>query len=98
MLARALEYAQRGWHVFPLAPGTKKPIKGSNGFKDATTSASRIRDWWRESPDANVAIATGTVSGVFVVDADLYKDESCLKRLEDRYGALGATYTVMTPR
>jgi hypothetical protein len=73
-------------------------MKGSKGFKDATTCASRIRDLWTQTPDANVAIATGAVSGVFVVDADLYKDENCLSLLENRSGPLGATYTVMTPR
>jgi hypothetical protein len=69
-LAAALDYARRGWKVFPLAPRTKVPFEGSNGFKDATEDEEQIQKWWTENPDANVAIATGAVSGIDALDED----------------------------
>jgi hypothetical protein len=32
MLDAALAYAERGWAIFPLAPGTKQPMAGSRGL------------------------------------------------------------------
>jgi hypothetical protein len=40
---------------------------------DATTDSVLIAEWWRRSPSANVGIATGSVSGLVVVDIDLPK-------------------------
>jgi hypothetical protein len=48
----------------------KHPIP-SQGIKQATTDAQRIRAWWEEHPEANVAIATGQASGIIVIDVDM---------------------------
>src|SRR5205814_3311686 len=64
LLPSALWYAESGLKVFPLQPGSKVPMPGSRGCKDATTDAARIRAWWRRTPDANVAIATGCLVDV----------------------------------
>ena len=68
-LQKALRYAASGWSVFPCQPKTKIPAT-PHGFKDATTDPARIRAWWDEEPAYNVAIATGEVSGLFVLDVD----------------------------
>jgi hypothetical protein len=68
--AQALEYATRGWHVFPLSPGSKQPRHGSHGLADATTDANQIREWARACPDANIGIRTGPESGIAAVDLD----------------------------
>lgn len=55
----ALFYAvQMGWPVFPCLPGEKRPVT-THGFKDATISEQQVRDWWTETPDANIATPTG---------------------------------------
>jgi hypothetical protein len=69
-LEAALWYAERGLAVFPCAPGTKIPFANSSGSKDATTDSEQITRWWTKTPRANVAIATGTISGIYVVDVD----------------------------
>lgn len=96
LCGRALDYAARGWWVFPLAPGSKEPFKESHGFKDATTDPDIINGWWAETPDANVGIATGQRSGFFVLDADTHKDSDCLRKLEKQRGNLPQTYTIQT--
>ena len=97
LLEAALAYAALGWAVFPLAPGTKKPlIAGGGGFKAATTDADQIRAWWTETPEANIGVATGKASGISVVDVDTkpwedkHGDET-LSGLTDRYGVLPLT-------
>ncbi len=66
----AQEYAERfGFAVFPLAPHSKKPIV-SGGFTAATRDATQIDGWWGRTPDANIGIATGSVSNLIVVDMD----------------------------
>ena len=69
MVEYALEYARRGWRVFPLAG--KTPLKGSHGFEDASTDKTVIRSWWNENPAYNIGIATGRSSGgLVVIDLD----------------------------
>ena len=83
-LAYALIAARRGWRVFPLHscehgrcscgdtecehPG--KHPRTTHGVKDATTDPAQMRTWWREYPNANIGIATGTARGLFVLDVD----------------------------
>lgn len=89
LLSAALNAAARGWHVFPLRPGTKRPALhsetacprtgpcagGHRKWEDrATTDPDRIRTAWERAP-FNVGIATGP-SGLFVVDLDMPKDNS----------------------
>jgi energy-coupling factor transporter ATP-binding protein EcfA2 len=37
---------------------------------DATDDPVKIREWWSQSPDSNIGIATGIKSGVVIVDVD----------------------------
>lgn len=99
MLSRALAYAAKGWAVFPLVPHQKVPFKESHSFKDATTDAETIRQLWTENTEANIGIATGRASGIFVLDADLYKGaDKSLANLRKQHGPLPPTYSVQTAR
>ncbi|MFJ2199406.1 bifunctional DNA primase/polymerase [Streptomyces violaceusniger] len=89
LLRAALGAADRGWHVFPLRPGTKRPAlhgeascprtggcaAGHRKWEQrATTDPDRISAAWSRAP-FNVGIATGP-SGLVVVDLDMPKDKS----------------------
>lgn len=59
--------------VFPCAPGDKRPlIYQGRGFRDATTHLGQVEAWWRRTPEANIGIPTGSVSGLVVVDVDVH--------------------------
>jgi hypothetical protein len=74
MIDAALLYAKRGWMVFPAPVGTKKShIKAaqSGGPRwGATLNPETLRRYWTQFPQANVAVVTGQVSGIFVIDVD----------------------------
>ncbi|MEA3225831.1 MAG: bifunctional DNA primase/polymerase, partial [Planctomycetota bacterium] len=93
MLVAALDYATRGWRVFPLSPRSKVPTAGSRGFKDATTDPDTIREWWTRWPDANIGIATGQESGLWVLDAD---DADSLADIIEENAPLPATVSQQT--
>jgi Bifunctional DNA primase/polymerase, N-terminal/Primase C terminal 1 (PriCT-1) len=97
MLRTALALATRGLHVFPCRVAGKEPAC-EHGCKDATTDLETIRKWWRQEPQANIAIATGAASNVFVIDVDGLDAEVELRRLEAKHGTLPATVEVITAR
>jgi hypothetical protein len=85
-LTAALNAAARGWHVFPLRPGSKRPAghdeehcphtgrcaTGHSKWEDrATTDPAKIRAAWTHA-FYGVGIATGP-SGLCVIDLDVPK-------------------------
>lgn len=76
----ALYYANQGWAVFPLKPNGKTPIT-EHGFKDATRDVDQITKWWTDTPDANIGVPTGSVSGFWVIDVDRKNDKDGLTLL-----------------
>ena len=104
MLAAALSLAGSGFSILPLHsinssstctcsrsdcahPG--KHPRTEHGYKDATTDESVIRTWWIKYPSANLAIATGTISNLLVLDVDVKSGGlESLQELENRYGSL----------
>jgi hypothetical protein len=92
----ALRLAARGLLVFPCRPRSKVPAT-RNGLKDAKTDAKAIEATWRRYPDLNVAVATGAVSGVVVLDVDGDEGWDSLHELEDQNDVLPDTKSLTTP-
>ena len=96
MMGAALALASRGLAVFPLLPRKKFPLT-INGFKDGVTDLEQVRAWWTKHPTANIGIATGIKSGVWVLDIDADKGgEKSLAEIEQRFYPLPATVEVIT--
>jgi hypothetical protein len=82
--AWALHFAARGWHVFPIAPGAKKPPVLNRWETQASTDPDQISRWWQRAR-YNIGIATGP-SGLVIVDLDTPK---LGETVPDRWAALG---------
>ena len=86
----ALAYVRMGWAVFPLHSvrdgkcTCKKPQckdqgkhpRTHHGFKDASKDPEQIKSWWKQWPDANVGVRTGSESGIWVLDVDKDEDKN----------------------
>ena len=88
----ALDWAARGFRVFPITPGDKIPPKGMTFKTEATTDAAKIKAWWAFNPNYNYAIHAG--NGVLIVDVD--KAKNGFASLLD-LDLPDATLTVRTP-
>ena len=75
--------------------GAKEPAT-ARGLLDATTDLYRIESWWGAMPDLNIAVATGAVSGFWVLDIDGEAGEASLLRLEVEHGKLPSTIEAIT--
>ncbi len=95
MLEAALEYAENGIAVFPLAPNTKIPLKDSRGVYDATNDLEQIKAWWTQFPNANIGMRMGLDLGLFALDID---NEKMVSQLEADYGELPNTPFQITPK
>jgi hypothetical protein len=99
MKKAALALAQRGLAVFPCWPNRKTPVC-KHGFKEATTDPAIIDAWWSGYSVANIAVATGRISGIFVADIDEKHGrtgEADLRALEAKHGPLPKTVESITP-
>ena len=77
------------------SPG-KHPITDT-GFKEATNDPRKVRSWWEQYPEANVAVATGSISGFDVLDIDPRNGgDRSISALETRFGLLPSTLETKT--
>jgi hypothetical protein len=93
----AMEYLRRGWSVIPVASWNKDPSEAKRPlvawaqYQTRHATPSEVKDWWAKWPKAGVAIVTGAISGLAVVDFDGAKGLAASKDWPE-------TYTVQTPR
>jgi hypothetical protein len=108
-IEHALAYAARGWSVFPChtlengvcscgnkdcGRNTAKHPLTESGVKDATADTETLKRYFGGAYDAaNIAVATGETSGVWVLDVD---DMNALAALERVHGPLPKTPLVQT--
>lgn len=87
LMNAAIEYAQRGWKVFPLKKNSKVPHPklSKGGFKCATNNVELIKVWWKIDPNANIGLSLAD-SGLVCLDADTYKSDCSFDELADKYG------------
>lgn len=75
-LEAALDYAARGFSVIPITDSReegremKKPLIRWREWESRAAGPEQIKQWWKMWPNAGVAIVTGAVSGVLVMDID----------------------------
>ena len=73
----------------PQCPTPGKHPLNQRGLSGASINRQKINRWWNRWPKANIAIATGKKSGIFVLDVDRrHGGFHSLDSLEDDYKAL----------
>lgn len=94
-LKRAIAYAEGKWAILPLLADAKAPLTPT-GFKAATQDLEIIRRWWAATPNANIGIATGAVSGIVVIDIDVKNGVNGQESIK-AWHELPPTLTASTP-
>src|SRR4029450_6266723 len=69
-LIQALDYQRQGFSVIPIHAKEKKPLIAWEPYQTKRASEETLTQWFSSWPDANIAIVTGAVSGIVVVDGD----------------------------
>ena len=97
LLGAALAYAEAGWSIVPMVPGGKQPLIPWLEFQQRRAAPDEIRAWFQRWPAANIAVVTGAISGIVVIDIDpRHGGEAALKLLEDEIGPIPSTVEALT--
>jgi hypothetical protein len=75
-------YLKKGFSIFPVAYGTKRPIVEWRRFCQRRISAEEVDDWWGREL-YNIGVVCGQISGIVVMDVD---DLEKFKRFCERHG------------
>ncbi len=93
----ALDYLARGWSVIPVREQAKRPAVAWKAYQKKCVSEDTLHDWFRRLPNPNVAIVTGALSGLVVLDVDpRHGGRESLRKLEREHGSLPETVESVT--
>lgn len=94
MVHFAHAWVRRGYAIFPVKAGEKRPPLIKEWSKNASCDKRQIDQWWRGT-NSNIGVAT---DGLLVLDIDVKHDGyNSLNALETKHGVLPATYKQTTP-
>ena len=88
------KYRDFGFSVMPIKRKSKKAFIKWKEFQAKRPTKRQLKAWAEDYPDVNIAIITGKVSGVVVVDADSDRGMRLIKKI----GLPKDTPTVLTNR
>lgn len=83
----ALDYARRHWPVLPEPLGTRPPIRP----EDASSDLLQVWKFWDRSPEAPIALATGSKAGIWALTAHGPDGQKVIDDLTARFGRLPHT-------
>lgn len=94
ILKAALKYSESGFSVIPVQRN-KKPFIAWEKYQRERASPEQIITWWDKYPSANVAIVTGEISNLNVIDID---SDEALVAMEELLPDSLMTPIAKTPR
>jgi len=94
ILINAEKYISNKWHIFPLPHRSKVPARGFLWKNEATLNCEKAQNWFNNGngSEHNIAIQTGRVSNLIVVDSDGDSGAKSIKAI----GRIPDTFTVKT--
>ena len=93
----ALDYLGRGWSVIPIRERAKRPAVAWKAYQSKYVSEETLHEWFQRSPNYNVAIVTGALSKLVVLDVDpRHGGKESLRELEREHGPLPKTMESIT--
>lgn len=96
-LKAALDYVRLGWSVIPVAPRGKRPLLPWQVYQYRRADVPEIAGWFQRWPDANIAVVTGIVSGLVVLDLDpRHGAGESLAQIHREHGSLPDTVEAST--
>lgn len=92
ILKRAKAYLDRGWSLVPVEAGGKRPLVRWEPFQQHMPTQAELDQWFKRWPAANIAVVTGALSHLVVLDVDpRHGGDDSLADLEKRHGPLPDT-------
>ena len=73
MYSKAMEYAVHGMSIIPVLPNKRPWVDSWTEYQNRVPTDKEIEEWWETRPEAGIAIVTGKISGISVVDVDVHK-------------------------
>lgn len=68
-LKDAIAYLERGFSIIPIGPD-KTPLIRWAPFQQRKPTIEEVTQWFLDNPNANLAVITGAISGIVVVDIE----------------------------
>lgn len=92
LMKAAMDYGRLGWSVVPIDPLRKRPVIPWEVYRHRHPETKEIGDWFTTWPNANLAVVTGVVSDLLVLDLNPARGgERARIRLEQQHGPLPET-------
>lgn len=111
-LEKVLALVDRGWNIFPVEQGGKRPVVVRSGtepdgtafdirmswkeFEHNRISKEQIKEWYKQYPDCNWGVVCGKISNICVVDIDGQDGVQSLKTYHPEMDSV-STLTAATP-
>ncbi len=93
-----ITYLNRGWSVIPIRAGQKTPLLAWEVYQRRLAAEDELMDWCDQWPAMNLAIVTGRISDLTVLDVDTTHDGlASLTRLREQGLVLPPTRIAATP-
>ncbi len=73
--AEALRLLLLGWSIIPIGQN-KRPLINWKEFQERLPSAEEIKNWFDHWPNASIAVVTGKISNLIVLDIDAKHNRS----------------------
>lgn len=70
ILQSAKWYIEKGFNAIPARPSDKRALIKWAPYQKQRSTIEEAKTWWTKTPMANIAIVTGAISGITVVDVD----------------------------